>query len=105
MIFLKSFQLLKDVAEHKVYESEKRNIDTNRYPLGIFPTKQLDRISYSPITIFYGNNGSEKSTVLNIIAQKCKATRLTPLNKGVFLITIPTCVSMKWALKHRRKLK
>ncbi len=84
MVFLRSFQLLNDVGEHKVYESEQRNIYVDRYPLGIFPAKQLETLSFSPITIFYGNNGSGKSTILNIIAQKCEAKRITPLNKGVF---------------------
>ena len=84
MVFLKSFQLLNAIGEHKVYESEIKNIYATRYPLGIFPLKQLETLSFAPITIFYGNNGSGKSTVLNIIAQKCHAKRITPLNKGIF---------------------
>lgn len=84
MVYLRSFQLLNDIGEQKVYESEQRNIYVDRYPLGIFPVKQLETLSFSPITIFYGNNGSGKSTILNIIAQKCEAKRITPLNKGVF---------------------
>lgn len=84
MIYLESFELLDDVQEHGVNRADDRNIFTNKYPLGIFPNKQVKNLNFKPITIFYGENGSGKSTILNIIAQSIGSTRLTKLNKGVF---------------------
>ncbi|MCM1139339.1 MAG: AAA family ATPase [Muribaculum sp.] len=42
------------------------------YPYNILAPKQLRCIDFEPVTIFYGSNGSGKSTVLNIIARKLK---------------------------------
>ncbi len=42
----------------------------NVYPFKLFPNKELQRISFEPITIFCGGNGSGKSTLLNIISEK-----------------------------------
>ncbi len=50
------------------------------YPFGLFPEKQLDRLSFSPITILCGSNGSGKSTLLNIIAQKLGLERTASFN-------------------------
>lgn len=43
--------------------------DKHVYPNWVLAQKQLDRIEFAPITIFYGGNGSGKSTVLNVIAR------------------------------------
>jgi predicted ATPase len=39
---------------------------------------------FEPITIFYGSNGSGKSTILNVIAEKLKLSRNSPYNKTDF---------------------
>ena len=41
--------------------------DKHVYPNWVLAQKQLDRIEFAPITIFYGGNGSGKSTVLNAV--------------------------------------
>ena len=43
---------------------------TDVYPFKLFPDKGLTDISFAPITIFYGGNGSGKSTILNVISEK-----------------------------------
>lgn len=68
MIYLKKFDLIED----EIYSG---------YPYHIFTYKKLYSIDFEPITIFYGNNGSGKSTLLNVIAEKIKINRNTPLNK------------------------
>lgn len=71
MVYLKKFDLI---------ENEK----WSEYPYHIFPYKDLYSIDFEPITIFYGNNGSGKSTLLNVIGEKVKIIRETPLNKTDF---------------------
>ena len=57
----------------------------NAYPFHIFPKKSLKKLEFEPITIFYGNNGSGKSTVLNIIAEKLNIHRSAPFNNSPLL--------------------
>ena len=59
MIYLKTFKL-----------SERRSTDPNIYPFCIFKNKEPDIFIFDNITVLYGNNGSGKSTILNMIAHK-----------------------------------
>ena len=52
MIYLKTFKL-----------SDSRITNNNIYPFNVLQNKEPD-------TVLYGNNGSGKSTILNIIAHK-----------------------------------
>ena len=60
--------------------------DTNRkqYPFNIMFPKQIGKLSLSPVTIFYGGNGSGKSTILNIIARTIGVRDMTLGNTGDF---------------------
>ena len=44
--------------------------DRDVYPHSVMAEKNLGRVEFAPVTIFYGGNGSGKSTVLNVIAQR-----------------------------------
>ena len=61
MIYLSSFKL-----------SEREVTNPHIYPYNVFRGKYIDPFVFSPITVLYGNNGSGKSTILNIIANKLK---------------------------------
>ena len=54
------------------------------YPFRVLGDKELETIEFKPITIFYGGNGSGKTTMLNIIAEKIKAQRDTLYNRSTF---------------------
>ena len=83
MIYLKSFNLLREIDEHNlVFGVERRNIFNNYYPIGLFSIKDFNEIEFDNITIFYGGNGSGKSTLLNIIAEKLNSLRKSKLEKG-----------------------
>ena len=59
---------------------------TNVYPFKLLPDKGLRRLEFAPITILYGGNGSGKSTVLNIIAEKLRLRRSAPFNNTPYFI-------------------
>ena len=59
MIYLKTFKL-----------SEDKNKNTNIYPFNVLQNKEPEAFIFDNITVLYGNNGSGKSTILNIIAHK-----------------------------------
>ena len=59
MIYLSSFML-----------SDRELRNPNIYPYNVFRDKDIEPFVFAPITILYGNNGSGKSTILNIIANK-----------------------------------
>ena len=59
MIYLSSFKL-----------SDRNIKNPNIYPYNVFHRKDMDPFVFAPITVLYGNNGSGKSTILNIIANK-----------------------------------
>lgn len=59
MIYLKTFKLSND-----------RKMKTNIYPFNVLNNKEPDVFIFDRITVLYGNNGSGKSTILNLIAHK-----------------------------------
>ena len=86
MLYLKSFTLPTD-ADELEYLFGRGKLDmqcyaSNQYPFGIFPHKRLSKLEFEPITIFYGGNGSGKSTILNVIAEKLKIERTAPFNNS-----------------------
>ena len=52
------------------------------YPMWLFPTPLT--FEFSPVIIFYGGNGSGKSTILNLIAEKMKMGRRAAINTSTF---------------------
>lgn len=57
MIYLKTFKL-------------SNNTNDIIYPFSLFKNRELNIFVFNNITVLYGNNGSGKSTILNIIANK-----------------------------------
>lgn len=52
------------------------------YPYHVLFAAGLKKIDFEPMTILYGNNGSGKSTILNILAEKAGIERETPYNRS-----------------------
>ena len=82
MLYLKSFELPDRDTEENVLMFDNRTYINGIYPYNIFPNKELKVINFAPIAIFYGGNGSGKSTILNIIAESIGASRNNPFAKG-----------------------
>ena len=87
MIYLKELKLASDHDETKAILREKRTCFGTMYPFKIFPDKNLERLTFEPVTFFYGGNGSGKSTLLNIISEKIHAIRHSEYNKSAFFET------------------
>lgn len=89
MIYLMNFQMPTREDEEN-YFSDKDNIKvkktcyTTYYPFQLFHDRELPEFFFSDITIFCGNNGSGKSSILNIIAEKLALERSTPFNRSDF---------------------
>ncbi len=84
MRYIDSFQFPGVENEEQFVNYIRRTCYTSFYPFGVFAENQLRELSFSEITILYGNNGSGKSTALNIMAEKLKAERDTLFNRSSF---------------------
>ena len=85
MVFSRNFTLLDELQEHDIVCcEERRQIFNNYYPLHLFSTKEFKNIDFDRITIFYGGNGSRKTTLINMISEKLNASRRSTFNKGSY---------------------
>ncbi len=95
MIYLKSFTLPTDEQEVIFFDPKlnpdpvavrknRRWIYTTKYPFDVFYGRETPRFEFSDITIFCGGNGSGKSTILNLIADKLGLERGVEYNRSDF---------------------
>jgi len=75
------------------------------YPYRILCSKMLDVISFSPVTIFYGSNGSGKSSLLNVIAEKVNIRHKTKGNNSLHFNEFVDDCEFETAVKNDKKLK
>ena len=83
-IYLNDFIFRSSDEESELFSLERRTCFESYYPMNIFPSKGLGRVVFDPVTIFYGGNGSGKSTILNIIAARLKVLREIPFKPSQF---------------------
>ena len=92
MIYLSSFAFPTRGQEDCFFDSSQpgfkkknfRTVYTSKYPFNLFRDRELPVFEFSDITIFCGNNGSGKSTILNVIAEKIGLERGTVYNRSDF---------------------
>lgn len=85
MIYLNRFNLPDEDNEWRFFVyGETRTCFNTYYPFQIFPKMEFEEIEFEPVTIFYGGNGTGKTTLLNIIAEKLKVTRNSVFNRSNF---------------------
>ena len=86
MIYLSSFNFasFNDDSDFQSDKNAPMTCYTSKYPFGILSQHKIEYINFEPITIFYGGNGSGKTTALNIIAEKLRLQRDTLYNKSNF---------------------
>lgn len=84
MIYLNSLMFPDAEQEFDFFLSIKRTCYDSFYPFQIMSNKGFRRMDFEPITMLYGGNGSGKTTVLNIIAEKLKVIRESVYNRSNF---------------------
>ena len=71
--------------EDEMQKGRLNGVYNTYYPFGIFTKyKNAPEFEFDPVSILYGGNGSGKSTILNIIAEKLKLDRRSPFEQTDF---------------------
>ncbi len=83
-MFLSAFTFPGEEAEAEFIMGLKTTYDQSVYPYGVLPKVGMNEIFFKPVTILYGGNGSGKSTVLNVIAEKLRLERSSSYNRSRF---------------------
>ncbi len=87
MVYLSQFRFPTRKEEQAFLSASpkmKRTIYSSKYPFSLFEFRDMPTLDFQEITVFYGNNGSGKSTVLNVIAETLGLPRETPYNRSDF---------------------
>lgn len=84
MMYLKSFTFPDADMEFDFFMGIRRTCYDSYYPFKILSHHDLDRLDFDIVTILYGGNGSGKSTVLNVIAEKTGICRDSIYNRSNF---------------------
>ncbi len=84
MIYLTQFRFPHVEEEYSFIMGLRRTCYDTVYPFQILSMHGLERLDFEPVTILYGGNGSGKSTVLNVIAEKLGLERDTLYNRTNF---------------------
>lgn len=84
MVYLSHFSFPSLETEYDFRLGLQRTCYDSLYPFFIVSKRGLSMLDFEPVTILYGGNGSGKTTVLNILAEKLCLTRDTLYNRSNF---------------------
>ena len=84
MIYLSHFDFPHIEQEYTFLMGIKRTCYDTFYPFQTISKQGLRCMDFEPVTILYGGNGSGKTTVLNVIAEKLGLERDTLYNRSNF---------------------
>ena len=93
MLYISQFDFPDEQAEWRFLSSPKLPdcYDTT-YPFQFLSSRHCESVEFKPITIFYGGNGSGKSTVLNVVGARALITREARFNQsGLFQAYVDMC--------------
>ena len=77
--------------------------DKHVYPNWVLAEKELGRVEFAPVTVFYGGNGSGKSTVLNVIARTIGIRKMSFGNTSDYFRGYTNLCEYEssWVINHR----
>ena len=81
MIYLSEFTFPHIEEEYAYTMAEKRTVFNSFYPFQVLGPRGVGRLTFEPVTILYGGNGSGKTTALNVIAEKTHLKRESLYNR------------------------
>lgn len=88
MIYLSTFSFPSEDEEFAYLFGNRKarmTYHSTKYPFGMFSERGLpEKFEFSEITVLCGNNGSGKSTILNVISEKLSIKRESPYNRSEF---------------------
>lgn len=84
LIYLESFSFPDAEVECNFFMAQKKTCYDSFYPFQVMPRHHLTQLIFEPVTILYGGNGTGKSTVLNVIAEKLGLQRDSRFNRSNF---------------------
>ena len=84
MLYLSYFEFPDIDQEWNFFMSVQRKCYDSFYPFQVLSKHALTGLTFEPITILYGGNGSGKSTALNVMAEKLRLERDTLYNRSSF---------------------
>ncbi|MBR6684371.1 MAG: AAA family ATPase [Firmicutes bacterium] len=84
MLYLSYFEFPDIDQEWEFFMSIQRKCYDSFYPFQVLSKHALTGLTFEPITILYGGNGSGKSTALNVMAEKLRLERDTLYNRSSF---------------------
>ena len=84
MIYLSHFEFPDILKEELFMNDIKRTCYDTFYPFMVVSKNGLRMLDFAPVTILYGGNGSGKTTVLNVIAEKLRIQRDSLFNRSNF---------------------
>lgn len=84
MVYLHTFSFPNEDMEFDFFMKIQRTCYDSFYPFKILSRNAFETITFEPVTILYGGNGSGKSTALNVIAEKTGVQRDSIYNKSNF---------------------
>ena len=84
MLYLSRFSFPDSETEFDFFLAQKRTCHDSYYPFQVLSKNGLTSLSFDPVTILYGGNGSGKTTAINIIAETLKLERDTRFNRSAF---------------------
>ena len=84
MLYLRSFTFPSQERESFNFHGARRQCYNTVYPFGVLCRFDPTLLTMDAVTILYGGNGSGKSTMLNVMADKLALTRDARYNRSTF---------------------
>lgn len=102
MVYLEEFHLLTGEGCRELSADIQRyQTQDEYYPAYVFSEIELEQIHFEDITIFYGGNGSGKTSLLNVIAEKLGVQRKKEYIKTDFFAFYLECCKAETSGEYR----